>query len=390
MTALLQEQRLGDLRWLVLRGPAAEAFARLGACMGAEIREILAASPTVGQLRRHVAGPLGSSLLTAVRQASEERFGEVWAELAALADGAEVPLDDLALLNFRGDVGIDAPASAGNSSATAVDAAGCSDLAWRRQRSFIAHNEDESAFFDGRCVMLTLALDGLQPVTAFWKPGFLPSGTFTATGTGLAWSIDHLPVGSPGPGAGRHVVARGLQRAAATVGQAIGYLRDNPSAGGFAYTIGDRAGRVVIVEAAAGQHAWREVGADGPAEWHTNHGRYVAGAAAGSRGTSELRGQVLAAIDVPDREPDAGWFVDVLAGATPPAGVRAEPVPGDADSAVTQCTFVVNLSDGDAVVACRGAKAVSIPLDDLAHGRQRNQHLAAVPHPRQEAGNGRR
>ena len=41
-----------------------------------------------------------------------------------------MPFDDLALLNLRGDLGL-------------VDGGiGCSDLAWRRERSVIAHNED--------------------------------------------------------------------------------------------------------------------------------------------------------------------------------------------------------------------------------------------------------
>jgi hypothetical protein len=49
---------------------------------------------------------------------------------------------------------------------------------------------------------------------------------------------------------------------------------------------GDRSGRIVTVEALAGRHASREVGAGGPLAWHTNHGRYLAGADAGPRGTS--------------------------------------------------------------------------------------------------------
>ena len=52
---------------------------------------------------------------------------------------------------------------------------GCSDLAWRRERSVIAHNEDGAPENVGQCALLTLALDGLPTVTAFWYPGFLPS-----------------------------------------------------------------------------------------------------------------------------------------------------------------------------------------------------------------------
>jgi Acyl-coenzyme A:6-aminopenicillanic acid acyl-transferase len=353
----VDEQQLGELRWIVLRGPAEEAFGALGRHMRTQIREIVADWPELARLRRHAASGLGSQRLAAVRRASVAAFPQVWAELAALADGAGVPLDDLALLNLRGDIGRIGGDSGGE----------CSDLAWRRRRSIIAHNEDESDFYGGRCVLLTLAPKGQQPVTAFWKPGFLPGGTFTVTGAGLVWAIDHLPVGVPGEGAGRQFAAWELHRAAGTVGQAIGYLRGHPTAGGFSYTVGDAAGRVAIVESAAGRLGVTEVGAGNPLAWHTNHGRYVTGAGASPHGTSLVRGEVLQALETPAGEPDTSWFTGVLAEAAPPRGVRADPSP--AGTSATLCTFVADLTAGAAVILPRGAGAVTIPLADLAQGR---------------------
>jgi len=354
MTVTLEEQRLGALRWIVLRGPGTEAFRALGRHMRAEIRAVAAEWDHRGRLRRHVAGPPGSDRLAAVSRASEAGFPDAWAELAALADGAGVPPGDLALLNLRGDLGVTG------------EGGGCSDLAWRRRESFLAHNEDDSDFFDGRSAMLTLILEGRPVVTAFWKAGFLPSTTFTVTGTGLVWAIDHLPVAAPGTFPGRHFVARGLQHRAGTLDQAVGYLRDHPSAGGFAYIIGDRSGRIVTVETLAGHHATREVGPDGPLAWHTNHGRYLAGADADPDGTSLARGEILQALDVPAGEPDAAWFARILAGAAPPDGVRADSSPGH--PAVTLCTLVANMTTGDAALLGKGSEAVAIPLAGLAHG----------------------
>ena len=359
MGVSLEEQSLGGLRWLVLRGPAEQAFASLGSRMRAEIRDIVDNWPGMAGLRRHTASPPGSDLLAAVRRASEARFPGIWRELAAMAEGAEVALDDLALLNFRGDLGTVRLGAAD-------DHSGCSDLAWRGRRSFLAHNEDQAVFFAGRAVMLSLELDGQPPMATFWVPGFLPGNTFTVTGAGLAWSLDHLPVSSPGNGAGRHFVARGLQRTAGTISRALEYLREHPSAGGFAYTIGDRAGRLVIAEVAAGQFAWREVGLDGPLTWHTNHGRYISGAAASAGGTSIQRGEVLAALQPPSGEPDAAWFARILAEAPPPAGVRADPAPPT--QAATMCTFIASFTDGCAYLQPRDSPAVSIPLTDLVHG----------------------
>ncbi len=355
MTVRLVQRRLGPVPWLVVRGPAIEAFTSLGAHLRTEIGEIVEGLPGLAALRRHVAREPGRDRFAAVCQATESRFPQPWAELTALAAGARVPLDDLALLNFRGDLGVIGPDSTD-------EGTGCSDLAWRRQRSFIAHNEDEPDFFTDRCVLLTLALDDQQPVATFAKPGFLPSTTFTVTGSGLVWSIDHKQAGSPGPGAGRHFVARGLQLVAGAVDQAIGYLGQHPSAGGFAYTIGDRAGRIVTVESSAGQLAWREVGTDGPVGWHTNHGRYVADAAASPHGTSLRRGAVLAALPITACEPDPGWFVRVLAGA-PPSGVRAEPT--GAARTTTLCTFVADLTGGEATIVNQHAEPVTVPLPSL-------------------------
>jgi hypothetical protein len=369
MGVTLEEQSLGGLRWLVLRGPAEQAFATLGSRMRAEIRDILGNWPGMAGLRRHAASPPGSELLAAARRASAARFPGIWSELAAMAEGAEVALDDLALLNFRGDLGtVRVGAADGH--------AGCSDLAWRGRRSFLAHNEDLAVFFAGRAVLLTLQLDGQPPAATFWVPGFLPGNTFTVTGDGLAWSLDHLPVSSPGPGSGRHIVARGLQRTTTTISQALEFLQEHPSAGGFAYTIGDRAGRIVSAEAAAGQFEWREVGLDGPLTWHTNHGRYITGIADPAGGTSIQRGQVLAALQPPAREPDAAWFVRVLAEAPPPDGVRADPTP--AAETATMCTFVASFTDGYAHLLPRDSQAVSIPLTDLAHSRGQYQGVSTA------------
>ena len=368
MNVLLDEHEIGGLRWIVVRGQDRAAFLALGEHMRREIAAVTATWPLLPRLRDHISGPPGSDRIAAVRQASTLRSPEVWAELAALARGAAVPFDDLALLNFRGDLG------------EVVGGIGCSDLAWRQDRSVIGHNEDGVPDNVGQCAMLTLALDNLPTVTAFWYPGFVPSNAFALTGDGLVWTIDHLPVASPGPGAGRQVVGRGLQRSARTIDQAIDYLRAHPSAGGFAYTIGDRTGRIVNLEAMAGRHAVVEVGpGSGPLHWHTNHGRYLAGSEPSPAGTSAARGELLANLAIPASDPDVAWFLHILADAPLPDGVRADPAPGY--SATTLCTFVADLTAGQAVLAARNHQPVAIPLGDLAEGNPHRQRQLADVKP---------
>jgi Acyl-coenzyme A:6-aminopenicillanic acid acyl-transferase len=353
MSVSLEEHRLGGLRWIVLRGRDREAFRALGEHMRDEMTALVGTWGLVGKLRQHVSSPPGRERLASVRQASERGFPDAWAELAAFAEGSAVPFDDLALMNFRGDLG---PVAGG---------IGCSDLAWRRERSLIGHNEDGAPENVGQCALLTLALDGLPLVTAFWYPGFLPANAFTVTADGLVWTIDHLPVAAPGGGAARHFVGRGLQRSARTLDEAVDYLETHPSAGGFAYTIGDENGRIVNVEAIAGHHAAVEVGAEeGPLLWHTNHGRYLPGAEPAPEGTSAARGQTLSALPVPEQDPDPAWFLRVLADEPLPAGVRRDREAGD--PAITLCTFIADLTAGEAVFAARDEHPVTISLSDLA------------------------
>ena len=367
MSVSLDEHRLGGLRWIVLTGGDLEAFRVLGEHMRNEMAALTGKWPLLGRLREHVSGSPGSDRLGAVRQASVLRFPEAWAELAAFAEGAAVPFDDLSLLNFRGDLGI---VSGGF---------GCSDLAWRRERSVIAHNEDGAPENVGQCALLTMALDGFPAVTAFWYPGFLPSNAFTVTADGVVWTIDHMPVASPGAGAGRHFVGREVQRSATTVDEVIECLRAHPSAGGFAYTVGDRTGRIVSVEAAAGHHAAVEVRPESdPLLWHTNHGRYIPGCEPPPGGTSAARGEILDALPVPAEDPEPAWFLGVLAGASLPHGVRADPGPGY--QAATLCTFIADLTAGETLIAARDDQPVTIPLPDLAEGHPHRQRTV-IPAP---------
>jgi Acyl-coenzyme A:6-aminopenicillanic acid acyl-transferase len=364
MSVSLDEYSLGRLRWIVLRGPDREAFRALGEHMRDEMASITRTWPLLAKLRQHVSIPPGRDRVAAVRKASAAGFPQAWAELAAFAEGAGAPFDDLALMNFRGDLG------------TVTGGIGCSDLAWRRERSVIGHNEDGAPENVGYCALLTLALDGLPTVTAFWYPGFLPANAFTVSADGLVWTIDHLPVAAPGDGAARHFVGRGLQRSARTLAGAVDYLRTHPSAGGFAYTIGDRAGRIVNVEAVAGHHAAVEAGPEsGPLLWHTNHGRYLAGAEPSPGGNSRARGETLGDLAVPAEDPDPAWFLRTLAGAPLPRGVRQDGPP--AGRAVTLCTFIADLTAGQALIAARGEQPVTIPLPDLAEGIPHHQRQFA-------------
>ena len=74
------ERRLGSVPWLVAHGPAADAFASLGAHLRTEIRAVVEGLPGLAALRRHVASEPGRHRLAAVCRATQSRCPGPWAE----------------------------------------------------------------------------------------------------------------------------------------------------------------------------------------------------------------------------------------------------------------------------------------------------------------------
>lgn len=371
MSVVVREQQLAGLRWLVVSGPRRAAFQALGETARADVRAVQEAMPERDGLRRWVGTEEGGARLDRVLRATRERHPQELAELEALAEGAGVDFDDLLLANLRGDLGVG-------------DGTGCTDLIWRGDRSFVAHNEDGAPALDGRLMLLTLAIDGLESVTVQWYPGFLPANTFNATGRGLVWGINHVQVVNPvDGGAGRHFVARALQQAP-TLDVALDHLRTHPSAGGFSYALGECAtGRVAMAESAAGRTAVVEATPAEPLHWHTNHLRHLPGAPdrapdgpadGGDPSTDSLgryeesiaRGRALEKMHPEGPVPSSAWFLNALTGAPLPYGVHR--TAADGDPLMTLCTVVADLAGNRIVVRGPQGKTAELPLSDFARG----------------------
>jgi hypothetical protein len=354
VSATITERRCSGLPWLTVTGPREEAFRALGRHAAEEIRAVLDELPERGPLERYAATRGGKAALAAGLSEARRSHPRELAELAALADGARLELDALLLANLRGDLG-------------SGDGTGCSDIGWRRERSYVAHNEDAAPALHGRLTLLTLLIDGDAPVTAQWYPGFLPSNASAITGYGLVCTITHVPA-TPAAAAGRHFVARGLQQSR-SLDDAIAFLRSHPSAGAFGYTLGEfSTGRVASVEVVAGKVSAVQADAAQPLLWHTNHARRVepgattygsAGSHLGELDESRARGCVLDALSPPAGEPDVGWFLNVLSG-TP--GVYRSAVD---DPLMTLCTSVADLGAGAVTFQGRDEAPVTVPLRDL-------------------------
>lgn len=368
MSATIEEHRLGEIPWLVVTGERRNAFRLLGEHESSRIHAVASESNAIHRMKARASSPQTADLLATVRDQSRLTYPYQWSEMVAMAEGAAIPLDNLVLLNLRGDLGVE-------------EKIGCTDLAFRHGDGVVlAHNEDGALEFEPHCVVLTLRIDGEPTVTTWWYPGFLPANAITLNEHGLIWGIDNVNVADPIAAPGRHFVARALQ-SCQTITEVADRLRDEPSAGGFAYTIGQIAHRDAIqVEAAAGFYAHRSIrNANNAVLWHTNHLRILPSNLDVPSDSSRTRARTAGTWIVPRAQP-VDWCLQQLAHAPMPHGVRCD-AEGDSPS-VTFVTFVADLSAGTVTVKPRARAAVTIPADDLVQARSDRQ--TAYPERRAE------
>ncbi|WP_415855061.1 C45 family autoproteolytic acyltransferase/hydolase [Sinomonas sp. G460-2] len=365
MAALVVEQEIAGLRWLVLRGERLDVFAALGRAAKANIHAVQEGMPEREGLRRWVSAGTGARNYARVVAATRRHHPTALAELAAMAHGAEIDADALLLANLRGDLG-------------SSDGTGCSDLGWCGRNTVLAHNEDAAPALEGQLMFVTLAVEGEPTVTAQCYPGFLPSNAFTATSNGLVWGINHIQVARPSASPGRHFVMRSLQ-SAPDLTTALEYLGSHPMAGGFAVTIGSSGdGRAAGVETAAGLVDIAEISEEQPLHWHANHLRRLPSSLdepaarapgdptqkLGGFAESVARGELLDRLGVPDAETGDGWFLDGLSG---PGVFRTA---AGTDPLMTLCTTVANLGEDRITVRGAGGQTSMLPLSDFVRGRQ--------------------
>lgn len=259
MTQVVHLDPVSGLSWSVFRGTRAEVMRALGAEHADAIHAFrsLPGGSWEAQVRR--ADGLATDRTDAVIESTRELLPLESQELAWIAEGADIPEREMWARNLRGDLG--------------RDGTGCSDVAFATEAGAVmGHNEDGDGELRHEIRLVTLDIEGDPSLTAVWYPGMLPSNAFVTTAAGLAFGMDHVPVvAARTSGAGRHFVARHAQRQH-TGDAARDALSQVPCAGGFAFDVADAAGRVDLIENAAG-----DVARMGERYRHTNHLRLLDG-----------------------------------------------------------------------------------------------------------------
>jgi predicted choloylglycine hydrolase len=157
----------------------------------------------------------------------QQRFPRIWEELGGLAAGLELPVDEVALWNCRGDVWAMAPD-------------GCTTVQLPSARGpRMTHNEDGDPGFAGFCAIAEVAIDQGSRFASFVYPASLPGHTFAVTEAGLAMTVNNLRSRDVAVGVPRMVLTRALLDQPG-VSAALDLLRQTPRAGGFHLTLAQR------------------------------------------------------------------------------------------------------------------------------------------------------
>ncbi len=265
--------------------------------------------------------------IPAMRALLHRAFPWVEDELAGLAEGLDLPPDEVFLWNCRGDLWALAPD-------------GCTTVLAPQR---LSHNEDGDPGFAGACGLADVRPTDAPAFVSFVYPGSIPGHTFAVNEAGLAMTVNNIRARRTAAGMPRMVLTRALL-AARSPHEAVSVLQAHPRMGAFHLGLGRAGdGQTWSVEFSRTAVSARPV-AHAPL-LHANHAMHEAQAelpqvVTASSAHRQARGEALLA-----RHADA---LTILAD----TGDAAEPIlrlsPGDTDQENTMATADIDLS-GDTV-----------------------------------------
>lgn len=307
-----------ELRMITAAGAPREIGRRLGETGLEAARGVLLESPywaaVTRQSHRATVARLGA--------ATRLRFPAIWEELQGLAEGLDLPFDDVLAWNCRGDL-------------LANTADGCTTVQLPGPEPRIAHNEDGLPGFRGYAFLAEVQPDGAPGFTSFCYPGSLPGHAFAATQAGLAQAVNNIRLTGFEPQIPRMVLGRAVLNCG-TLEQAVAQLQDNPHSGGFHMTLAQAGDvRLFSVEFGAGASALREISS---ASLHANHALHLAAPQVVTSSSSDRQSTGEALLSAHPEEPSA-----ILRNTDGPGFPIFRTAPDDPDDENTLATALLNV-----------------------------------------------
>lgn len=188
------------------------------------------------------------------------RFSQYFSELKGISEGAEVPLEELFLVNLRGEY---------RGYVKGRSNSGCSTCTLLTTDSAVfGHNEDGSPIYKDQMYLVRVEITGKPAFTALCYPGFLPGNSCGFNQKGICFSVNSLQPQKIISGVARHFIARSLFEAH-NLDEAIQCVTTQGRASGFNYTIGSmKERRIIDVEVSSTDHHIFEIKG---CFFHANH-----------------------------------------------------------------------------------------------------------------------
>lgn len=274
-----------------------------------------------------------SAHLAALADRTRTHFPRCWEEIAGLAEGLGVAMEDAFLWNCRGDLLNRTPD-------------GCTSVAMRGNgANWIAHNEDGDPAFDPSWRLVEVRPEGAPGFVGFIYPGSIPGHTFAVTGVGMVQTVNNLRSTVRRPGVPRMVLGRALLDAP-SLDAAVDLLGSVAHAGGFHHLLaqaGDH--RIFSVEALPeGCSVLAVDGRYGHAN-HAVHDRAAAVAQIVTASSADRQSRIMALLSGPASAPDEAGLRGLLADRGGPGLPIHRRAADDGDQENTLATAVFRLTE---------------------------------------------
>ena len=245
------------LRWVHLEGAPIEIGYKLG-CYG---RNAVQGPLKETELWKEITSSRHRSRVKAFMHTTKAKFPEQWQELEGLAEGLEIPFEEVFAWNCRGDLLMDT-------------ADGCTTVMLPGDKIILAHNEDGLPCLSGHCFIADIIPEVGSSFFAFCYPGSIPGHTFSLFNDGRAFTVNNLRLKGEGSDVPRMIVSRALL-SCQSLPDMLELIEKNPPCGGFHLCLLDKEKpSLMSVEMGAGKSQRRVLNG---AQVHANHALFHPG-----------------------------------------------------------------------------------------------------------------
>ena len=260
---------------------------------------------------------------------TKTHFPFIWEEIEGLAEGLELPVNEVMAWNCRGDLLASSPD-------------GCTTVQVPGETNTIAHNEDGFPFLKGSCFILKASPSQSLGFWSFCYPGSIAGHTFSLNDSGLVLTINNLRLKTAATGMPRMVITRALL-AAPTLDDALNILHKHPVSGGFHVSLAQSGeARLLSVEFGGESLSVKEIEVS---SLHTNHALHMESAMDNQIITDSSRDRLLRGNELISQSQFNP--LDILRDKSGKSLPIRRDMPDDPDDENTLATVVFNLSSSE-------------------------------------------